>query len=49
MPAYIGLFELVERLRAAVRPAPAPVIEPARIELSESQFAAMDEQAGIES
>ena len=49
MSPYIGFFELVAALRAAAKPAPAPVIEPARIELTAEQFAAVDEQAGITS
>ena len=49
MTRYIGLYELVAALRATVKPTPAPVIEPARIELTAEQFAAVDEQAGITS
>ena len=49
MTPYIGFFGVIERLRAAAKPAPAPVIEPARIELTAEQFAAVDEQAGIAS
>ena len=49
MTRYIGLYELVAAYRAAAKPAPAPVIEPARIELTEEQFLAVDEQAGIAS
>lgn len=49
MTHYISLFELVAAIRAAVKPPPAPVMEPARIELTQSQFSAVDETAGIES
>lgn len=49
MTRYIGLYELVAAYRAAEQPAPRPVLEPARIELTAEQFLAVDEQAGIES
>ena len=49
MTPYIGFFGVIERLRAAVKPAPRPVMEPARIERTAEQFAAMDESAGITS
>ena len=49
MTRYIGLYELVAAYRAAEQPAPRPVLEPAQIELSESQFSAMDEMGGITS
>ena len=49
MTRYIGLYELVAAYRAAEQPAPRPVLEPAQIELSESQFSAMDEMGGIAS
>jgi hypothetical protein len=49
MTRYIGLFELVAAIRAAVKPTPTPVMEPARIELTAEQFASVDETAGIES
>ena len=49
MTRYIGLYELVAAYRAAEQPAPRPVLEPAPIELTQSQFSAVDETAGIES
>ena len=43
MTRYIGLYELVAAIRAEIKPPPALVIEPGRIELTDEQFAAVDE------
>lgn len=47
MTRYIGLFELVAAYRAEIKPSPALVIEPSRIELTNEQCLAMDEMAGL--
>ena len=44
---HTDLYKILADLRAMHTPVPRPVMEPAPIKLTEEQFLAVDEQAGI--
>lgn len=41
------LYQILARIRAMHTPVPPPVMEPPPIELTEEQFRAVDETAGL--